>query len=139
MNNSFGLVLEILTKFIGKRGAKIVICLVMMSLDMKNADIKDRFGASWDTLRKYRAAFDAGNVAPLFEMKAERKQSELASHEGEIMADFEVNPPKTLWESRERIIALTGITRSLHRIRVFLLKRGLNPGHLVSVRQKQIQ
>jgi hypothetical protein len=137
MDNSFVLVLEFLSRYLGKRGAKIAICLVLMSFGLKNAEIKDRFGLSWDSLRKYRTAFAAKNIAPLFELDAERKQSELVNYEDVIMADFEANPPKTLRECRERIIALTGITRSLHRIRVFLIKRGLNPGRLASGPPKQ--
>lgn len=137
MDDSYVLVVGFLSRFFGKRGAKIVICLVLMSFGLKNAEIKERFGLSWDSIRKYRAAFNAKNISPLFELEAERKQSDLAKYEGEIMADFEANPPKTLRECRERIIALTGITRSLHRIRVFLVKRGLNPERLVSDPQKQ--
>lgn len=137
MDDSYALVLGFLSHFLGKRGAKIVVCLVLMSFGFKNAEIKDRFDLSWDSLRKYRAALDSGNIAPLFELKAERKQSELANYESEIMADFEASPPKTLRECRERIIALTGITRSIHRIRVFLVKRGLNPDRSVSDLQKQ--
>jgi len=138
MENSFATVLEFLSRFLGKRGAKIVVCLVLMSLGLKNAEIKERFGMSWDSLRKYREALNSKDISRLFELQAERKQSELANYENEIMADFEANPPKTLRECRERIIKLTGITRSLHRIRVFLVKRGLNPGHSDSDRPKQI-
>ena len=138
MENRFALVLGFLSHFLGKRGAKIVVCLVLMSLGLTNAEIKERFGMSWTSLRKYRKALGGNDVSHLFELEAERQKSELDHYEQEILADFEANPPKTLRECRERIIALTGITRSLHRIRVFLLKRGLNPGRSDSGQPRQI-
>ena len=81
----FVLVLEFLSRFLGKRGAKIVICLVLMSCGLKNTEIRDRFGLSWDSLRKYRTAFETKNIAPSFEMDAKRKQSELAQYKDVIM------------------------------------------------------
>jgi len=137
VSNNFELVVSFLARFIGKRGAKIVICLVLISLGLKNADIKRQFGVSWDSLRKYREAYDSRNIEPLFELQAERAKSELEQYESVILADFEANPPKTLRECQARIKSLTGITRSLHRIRVFLLKRGLKAGRTGSNPPKQ--
>ena len=54
-----------------------------------------------------------------------RKHSELEKFNDELMAEFDDKPPKSLRDAQERIKRITGLTRSLHRIRVYLLKRGL--------------
>ncbi len=96
-----------------------------MGFGLKNQEIKDKFGMSYDSLRKYRKAFDAKSVDSLFiNEKASRKESELERYKDEILDNFKLNPPQTLRDAQERILRLTGIKRSLNRIRVFLLKRG---------------
>lgn len=84
---------------------------------------------SYDSLRKYREAFDAKNVEPLFLNAAgSGKESELERYKDKILDDFKVNPPQTLRDAQERILKLTGIKRSINRIRIFLLKRGFAAG-----------
>lgn len=128
MRNGFEYVSEILSSYFGKRGAKIVICLVLMAYGLKNKEIRDDLGLSYDSLRKYREMLDSQSVETLFVRGGKRMQSELEPYTDKIMSDFESNPPKTLRDAQERIQKLTGIERSLHRIRVFLLKRGFAIG-----------
>jgi transposase len=126
MKSKYELILNYLIKHLGKRNATIVICLVLLTFGLKNKEIKDDFGTSWDSLSKYRRALERGDINPLFELKATRKQSELTKHGDKIMSSFNEKPPKTLREAKERIEKLTGLSRSIHRIRVYLKKRGLN-------------
>ena len=121
----YGLILGFLGNHFGSRCAKIVICLVLMVYGIKNSEIKDKTGVSYDALRKYRNALESEDIEPLFANKGYREKSELEKYDDLIIADFYKAPPKTLREAQERIEKLTGLTRSLHRIRVYLQKRGL--------------
>lgn len=126
MDRKFDLLLSIIGTHFGKRGAKIIVCLVLMVFGFKNSEIKDKFGVSFDALRKYRAALDSGHVDHLFVVHNDRRQkSELEQYNQEIMDEFELNPPKTLREAQARIKEMTGLSRSLYRIWVYLKKRGL--------------
>ena len=125
MMMGYELILSFLGKHFGSRCAKIVICLVLMIYGVKNNDIKSKTGISYDALRKYRAALESENIEPLFANNGYREKSELEEYDEIILVDFNKKPPKTLREAQERIQELTGLTRSLQRIRVYLQKRGL--------------
>jgi|GEM_PF-5764430 len=124
MTKGLEIILLFLTKVMGKeRYAKIVICLSLMAFGIKNSEIKEKLGMSYDTLRKYRTALDKGDINGLFEFKGKRTKSELDEYEDVILKDFDANPPKTLRDAQERILKLTGLKRSLHRLDVWLKKR----------------
>ena len=99
-----------------------------MCIGIKNSEINVKTGVSYKALRKYRDALEIADIEPLFINNGYREKSELEKHDKIIVAEFDKNPPKTLREARERIQELTGLTRSLHRIRVYLKKRGLKVG-----------
>ena len=128
MKNGFELIFSVLARCFGTRGSKIVVCLILMVFGIKNSEIKAKTGVSFDALRKYRQALDNKNIEPLFINNGYREKSELEKFDAIIAADFDKHPPRTLREAKERIQKLTGLTRSLHRIRVYLLKRGLKAG-----------
>jgi len=128
MKMGLELILSILGKHFGKRGSKIIVCLILMAFGIKNSEIRVKTGVSYDSLRKYRNALENEIIEPLFINNGYREKSELEKFDAIIMADFDKDPPKTLREAQERIQGLTGLTRSLHRIRVYLLKRGLKAG-----------
>jgi len=124
MTNALENVLVFLTKALGKqRYAKVAICLSLMAFGIKNSEIKEKWGMSYTTLRKYKVALESGDIEPLFEFEGGRAKSELDDFEDVILKEFDVNPPKTLRDAQERILRLTGLKRSLHRIRVWLKKR----------------
>ena len=119
------MVLQLLTNALGKqRYARAIVCLVLMAFGVSNSEIHKKFGTSLSTLRKYKAAMESGEIGHLIEFKGGRTRSELDDFEDIILRDFEANPPKTLRDARERILKLTGLNRSLHRVRVWLEKRG---------------
>ena len=125
MDSKMILLLKFLSKRFHMRGAKIIIVLVLMTVGLKNAEIREKLGTSWDSLRKYRAAFDEENIECLFEMdNSNRQKSQLEQYNKQISEDFDRNPPKTLREARERIKEITGLSRSINRVRKYLLKRG---------------
>jgi transposase len=128
MMGNFKIVARILQSRFGKRNTNIIICLILMIFGIKNSEIKAKTGVSYDALRKYRNALEEENVEPLFANNGYREKSELEKYDAVIKDDFEKNPPKTLREAQGRIQELTGLTRSLHRIRVYLLKRGSKIG-----------
>jgi len=120
------IVLKLLTKIIGKqRYARIVVCLVLIAFGVSNSEIHKKFGTSLSALRKYKSALQSGQIDQLVEFKGARTQSALNDYEEIILKEFNANPPKTLRDAQERIFKLTGLNRSLHRVRVWLKKRGL--------------
>ena len=124
----FELLTKILEKHFGKRGSKIIICLVLMIFGIKHSEIKQKLGVSYDALRRYRTALQAEDIDRLFINKGYREQSELEKYNDKITEEFDKNPPRTLRDAQERIKSITGLTRSLHRIRVYLQKKGLKAG-----------
>lgn len=129
MGAGYELVLKLLERYFGKRGANVVICLVLMVFGITHTEIQKRQGTALSTLRRYRNTMNSGSIDALFVVaERERLRSQLDDYESEILADFQANPPKTLRCAQERIEALTGIKRSLHRLNVWLLKRGFVQG-----------
>ena len=129
MKEKLSIVYSFLSRHFTMRGAKIIVVLVLMAIGMKNADIKNILGTSWDSLAKYRQALDANDLDPLFDMPTDKRQkSEMEKFNKQIDASFNANPPKTLREARERIKEITGLDRSITRVRKYLLKRGLKIG-----------
>ena len=123
------IVLLLLTKILGKRRyAKAIMCLILIAFGIANSEINKKLGTSYPTLRKYKAALKTGKIDQLVEFNGNRTKSALNDYEDAIMTDFNSNPPKTLRDAQERILKLTGLNRSLHRIRVWLKKRACEVG-----------
>ena len=121
-----GVVLSLLTKVLGKqRYAKAVVCLTLIAFGISNSEINKKLGTSYTTLRKYKAVLESGEIDQLIEFKGNRTKSALNDYEDTLIKEFNANPPKTLRDAQESILKLTGLNRSLHRIQVWLKKRGL--------------
>jgi transposase len=124
-----GMVLLLLTKIIGRqRYAKVIVCLTLMAFGISNSEINKKLGTSYTTLRKYKAALESDRIDQLVEFKGNRTKSALDDYEDAILKEFETNLPKTLRDAQERILKLTGLNRSLHRIHVWLKKRAYEVG-----------
>jgi len=119
------IVIKILEQKFGVRGSKIVISLILMVFGMKNMEIHEKGGISDRALRRYRKAMEEGKIRSLFINKGYRGKSEMEKYNEEIVEEFNKRPPKTLRDAQERIKRITGLTRSLHRIGVYLKKRGI--------------
>jgi transposase len=100
-----------------------------MAFGIPHTEIQSKCGVALSTPRKYRNSLQNGDIDRLF-IVAERKRqhSELDNYEDEIMASFDKNPPKTLREAQTRIEDMTGLKRSLTRLRAWLKKRGFVQG-----------
>jgi len=123
------IVLQLLTKVFGKqRYAKVIICLTLMAFGISSGEINKKLGISFPTLRKYKSALENNEIERLFEFKGIRTKSALNDYEDVILKDFDANPPKTLRDAQERIRKLTGLNRSLNRVRVWLKKRAYEVG-----------
>ena len=127
MEEHFGVVQKILERFVGKRGAKVIICLILMTHGVKRTEIRDKYSVALSTTRRYKKALETDNIDSLFVVAPrKRERSKLDDYEKEILDDFNENPPRTLREAQSRIEVLTGVKRSLPRISVWLLKRGFD-------------
>lgn len=130
MRKLFDVVQKKLEANYGKRGARIIVCLILIALGMSHIEIKRKLGASFDALRKYKMALKNGNIEDLFvtHNADSRMKSELMEYDEQIMSEFDKNPPRTVREAQERIKAMTGIERGFTRISAYLKKRGLKIG-----------
>jgi len=129
MTNTIEVVFAFLTKVLGKRRyASVMVCLTLMAFGIKSSEIKERFDMSYTTLRKYKTSLESGDIDALFEFKGSRTRSELDDYEDVILKSFDANPPKTLRDAQGRIEKLTGLSRSIHRTRMWLKKRALEVG-----------
>jgi len=128
MQEKESLIEKLLELYFGKRGTRVIVCLVLMMFGISHTTIQQKYGTALSTLRRYKRALDSGSIESLFVVaERERERSELDDYEKEILANFEENPPRTLREAQTRIESLTGLKRSLVRLRVWLLKRGFIP------------
>jgi len=78
-----------------------------------------------DTLRRYLRAYQAGGLEALKEIPFYRPHSELAAHRDTLEAHFRQHPPASMKQAQAEIEALTGIHRSVNRVREYLKAIGL--------------
>ena len=125
MRTRYALVEKFLERYFGKRGTRVIVCLILMTLGIKTSEIQKVYGSALSTTRRYRKALDSGNIENLFKVSDRvRERSKMDDYEKEILESFEENPPHTLREAQTRIETLTGLKRSLTRIAVWCQKRG---------------
>ena len=126
MEKGYSFVLGLLEKHFGKRSARVIVCLILMAFGITHTEIQKKQGAALSTLRRYRRAIDNDDIGSLFVVsERDRERSKLDDFESEIMEEFNAKPPKTLREAQTRIEQITGLKRSLTRLRVWLKKKGL--------------
>jgi transposase len=90
-------------------------------------DICRLTGISTPTLCTYLQAYQEGGIKPLQEINLYKPTSAFSLHAKTIASYFRAHPPVRLKEAREKIYALTEITRSLTHIRQFLTALGMRP------------
>ena len=104
MNKGYEIIIKILERYMGKRGSRVIFCLILIIHGIKHSDLLDKYGYALSTTRKYKRVLEMGNVDSLFTVaERERMKSKLDDFETEILEDFEDNPPKTLREAQSRI------------------------------------
>jgi transposase len=129
MEGKYPLVIALLERLFGKRGARTIYCLVLMAFGIPHSEIQRKCGVALSTLRRYRNSLENGDIDGLFVVSERKRQhSELDDYEDTIMASFDASPPKTLREAQTRVEDMTGLKRSLTRLRTWLEKRGFVRG-----------
>lgn len=99
--------------------------LWLKSHGLSHQEICELAGISSRTLQRYLHAYQEGGIEKLREITFYKPQSELLQHVGTIEAYFRENPPATIKEAMAKIEELTGIKRSVKRIREFLKSIGI--------------
>jgi transposase len=129
MEGKYPLVITLLERLFGKRGARTIYCLVLMAFGIPHSEIQRKCGVALSTLRRYRNSLENRDIDGLFVVTERKRQhSELDDYEDTIMASFDASPPKTLREVQTRVEDMTGLKRSLTRLRKWLEKRGFVRG-----------
>lgn len=125
MSNALCFVIIMLELRLGKRVAHQLICVLLLLFGVSRQDIRDKIGVSPTTLCRYSKLINSDKLSELFEAELYHPVSELENFAEQIEKEFEVNPPKTRLEAKERIKKLTGIERDVSRIGKFLKKKAL--------------
>jgi transposase len=117
---------EVVEKKVGKRFVKQVFCVLLIIFGIESKVIFERLGVSLSTQRKYNKLIQNKNIKDIFEDNVYRQKSELEDFKDQIVDALEKEPPQTLREASVIIEKVSGIKRSLPRIRSFLKKTVIN-------------
>jgi transposase len=116
------ILIQIMSKFMGKRLIKQVLCVVLLIFGVDEMKIISELNVSSNTLKKYANLLKSNRLSELFEDNLYRPKSELENYREEIIAELDKNPAHTLREATVVIEKLTGIKRSIPQVRNFLKK-----------------
>ena len=104
-----------------------MLCVLMKSLGFAHHDIADVIGCCRNTVGNYLTLYEKLGMDGLRQLKHCKPQSELDGHKTLVMATFKECPPRSVKEAAQQIENLTGIKRSLGRIRSYLYRLGMKP------------
>lgn len=104
---------------------KRMLCIRMKYLGYRHQAICEVVGCCRNTVGNYLALYEQSGLAGLRTLNYTGPVSELDSHEAKVEASFRAQPPRSAKEARERIQGLTGIERSLSRVRAFMKRMGM--------------
>jgi transposase len=90
-----------------------------------NAQIADFLDIHSNTVTNYIKMYKRGGIAELEKIGYGTNKSELFTHETSLREEFTVNPPHSANEAAQRIKEITGLTRNISRIKVFMTNLGL--------------
>ena len=121
---SYGIkfVVGFLEKRLGKKVARQILYITLMSFGVERKKIREVLGASDTTLVKYNLAIENEDLESIFEQNYHRPLSDLEEYREQIEQHFEKNPPKTRREAALAIEQITGMKRGLTQIGKFLKK-----------------
>jgi transposase len=106
---------------------KRMLCLRMKYLGFEHQDIAALLGMSRNSIGNYLSIYEESGIEGLRTVYCRIPQSELEDHRPSIAADFRLNPPRSAKEAAQRIEKMTGIKRSLGRVRHFMKRMGMSP------------
>lgn len=114
-----------LLKYYKKYATDPVIRQRMMVIDLRCRRVPCELVASLvgvhlNSITNWVKIYIAGGLLALLDRKYYRPQSDLVTYRDKILEDFKEQPPTSIGQARKRIATLTGIKRSVFRIRQFL-------------------
>jgi transposase len=124
---TLSIVIKVMEEKLGIRLVKQVFTILLMLFGIDKKIITKSLGVSKVTMRKYDEMIQTGTVSELFKDNVYKQRSELENYREQIMAELDKNPATTLREAAVIIEKLTGIKRSIPRVRNFLKKNGYRP------------
>jgi transposase len=101
--------------------------LWLKSQQLPHKDICRFTGIAKHTLCTYLQSYQQGGLEKLKDIKFYKPKSALSSHAQTIETSFRDHPPVSIKAARDKIHALTGITRSPTQVRQFLRSLGMRP------------
>jgi transposase len=123
---------------------KRMLCLRLKYRGYQNQEIADILEISRNTVGNYLTLYDSYGIEGLKTLNYQGPVSKLDKHQPKVEASFRQQAPRSVKEARERIKKLTGVKRSLTRVRAFMNRMGMKPratGQIPAkadpVRQKQ--
>ena len=93
--------------------------------DEKRVIIARNLGLTPATITSYIILYNELGLAGILGTKYRKNSSSLDAFATEIIPDFEACPPMTINEAKERIMLMTGISRSPTQIRSFMHRHNL--------------
>lgn len=102
-------------------------CLRLKYRGFKNLAIAKILEVNRNTVGNYLHLYEQSGLEGLKTLNYQGPVSKLDKHQPKVEASFRQHPPRSTKEARERIKKLTGIQRSLTRVRAFMKRMGMNP------------
>jgi transposase len=106
---------------------KRMFCLRLKYRGYQNREIADILEISRNTVSNYLTLYETQGLEGLKTLNYQGPVSKLDKHQPKVEASFRHQPPRSVKEARERIKKMTGIKRSLSRVRNFMKRMGMNP------------
>lgn len=104
-----------------------MLCLVLKFYGLPHSLIAQIIGCSRNTVGNYLRMYRGSQgFSSLYVVNYRGQSSALESHNSSVEAMFRQSPPQTVKEAAARIEALTGIRRSLGRVRMYLKRLGMS-------------
>jgi transposase len=102
-------------------------CLRLKYRGYQNQAIADILEISRNTVGNYLRLYEQSGLEGLKTLHYRGPVGKLDQHQPQVEQSFRQRPPRSVKEARERIKKLTGIKRSLTRVRAFMKRMGMNP------------
>lgn len=106
---------------------KRMLCLRMRGMGLEYSVISSVLGCCVNTVYNYMKIYKEGGMEATRGTKYNQPESELKAHQPTVESSFRAAPPLSVKEAAARIETLTGVKRSLNRVRVFMQNIGMKP------------
>ena len=104
-----------------------MLCLRLKYRGYQNQEISAILELSRNTVSNYLHLYETSGLEGLKTLNYQGPESKLDKHQPKVEASFRQQAPKSVKEARQRIKKLTGVERSLTRVRAFMKRMGMKP------------